>query len=325
MGRFLGPPSRVGIVSSGIFGGIAAAPGAHQFVAVGTDNNRPLDTTPVTTIRNSAGVWTPHTPTVFGAQGLFSVAHATGQWLAGSSASAGTSVIATSPDAVIWTAQTNPLPGMDMFACGGDAALGVFGGNTADLMDSVDGINWNDEGNIWGGSAITHAIAASGAGLYAAVAGTSGSQSIAYNIGSGWPLETTLHTNNVAAVIWDGSQLVALDIDNGNIIISPDGPNWSVVGALPFPADNIAFNGHVYVLTSTATTTIVTASTLAGLVAGTPVPMSIDTISVITAGGGVFVAIDFSNNAYSSPDGVTWTTENTHVSAPFFLTAIAYA
>jgi hypothetical protein len=292
---------------------------------VGSDTNFPTAVTPFIATRNGAGVWTLQDASAFGARGLFSVAYVTGQWVVGTNNPAPGSVIGTSATATAWTLQVNPAPGTNLLVCGGDAAHANMGGDNAAVITSPDGVTWTLTGAIFGGSVSLNASGAGG-GRYVLAAGTGGGNGLAFSTnGTSFTVESTLATTLAGAAIWDGSQFVVLCQVGGNIVIatSPDGATWTPTAALTFSAAaHIAFNGSVYVLIGGVQAAV--AATVAGLVTASPAAFAANPITAVTAGGGLFVAVDGSAIAYSSADGVTWATESTGISPADQLNAIAF-
>jgi hypothetical protein len=323
VGRFFGPTPNI-ISGSGFFRGRAAPASRARFVAVGSNDLAPFATIPFITTRNDAGAWTVQNSSVFGARGLFSVAYVTGQWVAGTN-NPGGSVIGTSVVATAWTLQANPSSGTNLVVCGGDAAHGNMGGDNAAVITSPDGVTWTPTGTIFGGSVSLNASAAGG-GRYVLAAGTGSGNGLAFSTnGTSFTVESTLATTLAFAAIWDGSQFVVLCQVGGNTVLatSPDGATWTPTAALTFgAAAHIAFNGSVYVLAGGVQAAH--AATVAALVTASPATFAANSITAITAGGGLFVAVDNSCAAYSSADGVTWVTEVTGVDPANLLNAIAF-
>lgn len=334
MGRFLGPNSAINIAKAGFFGSSAGAPPvAHQFVAVGSDSSAGSSAVPLLSIRNPVtGIWTAHSVSAaFGANGLFSVAFASGQWLAGTDrGTSGASIIGTSPDAIVWTPQTHPDTGRNLLACGGDAAHANFGGNGQSLEVSATGVTWTDTGVFLPGSFVV-AQSAAGGGNYVICGSGSGSANHGYSAdGVTWHA-STFGTHGGQAVIWDGTQFVTVCTNSSFqqiIATSPTGVTWTPSAALTFTTANfIAFDGVRYVLIGGGSLTqAATATTLAGLVTAVPgAAFAAAPLNAVVGGGGVTVAVGFGDEAYSSPDGVVWTSESTGLPGADQLNAIAYA
>lgn len=328
MGRILGPSGTIDIAEQGFFGNVT--PAVPHFIAVGSDSSAGASSVPLLSIRSAGpgGTWTPESVGgAFGANGLFSVVHALSQWLAATdSGTSGASVIGTSPDGIHWTPQTNPDPGRNLLALGGDTAFANIGGNGQTLATSADGVTWTDTSSFLSGSFVVAASAAGG-GNYVITGTGSGSANHGFSAnGTTWAT-SSFSTLGGTAVIWDGVQFVTVCTNTGGqaiIATSPTGVTWTPSAPLTFTgATVIAWNGARYVLAGGAN--VATAGTLAALVTASSFNVAgTNIITAITAGGGLFVAVDNFCVAYSSSNGTSWTTESTGLSSADQLNAIAF-
>jgi len=190
--------------------------------------------------------------------------------------------VMTSPDGLVWTAQTPPTPSRNWTAV--TYALGLFvavssSGTGNRVMTSPDGVTWTTRTSA---SDINWISITYGNGLFVAVADTP---------------------------------------DTNNSMTSPDGVTWTtqVGGSGSYDFTGISFANHLFVATAqnnsggSAILTSTNGTTWTRRV--TPLDTSGPRFAVSAYGNSVYVVLGdlslFNNNALSSPDGITWTAHST--------------
>ncbi|HEX4583526.1 MAG TPA: hypothetical protein VH183_01770 [Burkholderiaceae bacterium] len=230
-------------------------------------------------------------------------------WSGSQFVAAGQSVIQTSPDGTTWTSVTSTTPGADQglgVIWSGSQFAAVTSAGT--IIESPDGIAWTTAYQPTSGNATgsLSCIAWSGT-LYAACAS---SGFLTSPDGATWTFRPSLNAAGVYAVLWAGTQFVAIA---GNLVLtSPDGVAWTT-RTVPVPAStqftSVAWSGSTYVVAGTAG---LLTSTNAVTWGDTKIPAV-----WVTWNGKQFVAADGASpsSTYTSADGATWTRH----AAPFTL------
>jgi len=152
------------------------------------------------------------------------------------------STILSSPDGVIWTAQTSGTTNhLYSVTWGGSQYLAV--GDNGIILSSPDGVIWTAQT-----SGITN-------DLYSVTWG--GSQYLAVGFdgtilsspdGVIWTAQTSGTTNRLLSVTWGGSQYLAVG-DNGIILSSPDGVIWTAqTSGTTYPLYSVTWGGSQYLV-----------------------------------------------------------------------------
>ena len=214
--------------------------------------------------------------------------------------------IATSPDGVTWTAQTNPFGVTIRRAVYGNNTF-VAVGNSGKIGTSPDGITWTLRSNGFGTTTLTSA--AYGAGLFV-VGGGSGLLETSTD-GITWTSRNAqVGVNEIRSIIYAGGRfvLVAASGVTSAVSVSNDGITWF---AQPNPnfsgtPESIAYNGSVYVVV-TSTNKIYSSTDLQTWTQRTsPITGAINLRTVIYAEG-IFVTSGGNLDWAASSDGINWT------------------
>ena len=161
-----------------------------------------------------------------------------------------TTTLLSSPNAIAWTAQTDPTGwGYDMFAAIWSGAQFVTGGVAGTLLTSPDGVTWtsrttpsgnNIKGIAWSGTQFVAVITFGGI--------------ITSPDGITWTAQTSGTANALNAVNWNGTQFLAVGAA-GTVLTSPDGITWTAqVSGTANALNGITWDGTQYVVVGAAGT-----------------------------------------------------------------------
>lgn len=271
-------------------------------------------------------------------------------------------VAATSPDGITWTARTLPSGTWLSVAWNGSVYVAVDY-NSAQCATSPDGITWTSRAlpvSIYA----SRAIAWNGSVFCLVCVGSTAAATSPDGIT--WTARTMLNARSWVSLAWNGTVFCALAQNSAVAATSPDGITWTE-RALPATASwsAIAWNDSTFVAVSSAASTAAatspdgitwTARTLPAAnswvavawngttfcavatnaaanqaatspdgVTWTGQTLANDNLTSIAWNGATFCAVTLgvgSTNAYTSPDGVTWTLRSTSPAAAWW-TAIA--
>lgn len=278
-----------------------------------------------------AGVWTAQTPYQVAGAVYAAVSYGAGSVVLDNNARSAF----TSNGAVSWTARASGQFGSMTGCCGALFENGHIvsvaqnvGLTSVQIITSADnGATWTPRATLGTPAQIGAVILGSNgtnvmfAGIDNEIAG--GSYFVSTDHGITWTQHNTLTQVTWAIqetpfrILYDGTQLVACVSQsvapfNSFIGTSTDGINWTL-HASPDPGDgssSIAFGNGVYVLSDNGGFQIFTAATIAGLAGASPItPPFVGRPVCVVFDGLKFFCFDSAGNVFSSPDGLTWTSE----------------
>lgn len=200
-----------------------------------------------------------------------------------------------------------------------------YGQNSTTITDNANWVLFNSTGTsgysgttgATGYSGYSGQVGSTGISGYSGAAGTSGySGTSVINSGINWTLQSTFDPSlgNWLDVCYGNGLFVAVST-LGNVMISPDGINWTLTFATGSNGAKICYGNGLFVYTTSAPISTVRLRTSPDGVTWTA-QASPKTYSLynICYGNGKFVSITFANEnndgVITSPDGVTWTAQS---------------
>jgi hypothetical protein len=241
--------------------------------------------------------------------------------------------VATSPDGVIWTPRSGPGGNAVTYdsTSGYFVAVGSAVGNAFNTAYSTDGIHWTSQtfsgtGNFYGVAAgnVAGAVYYVGVGYNLTTAGQvwlSTGPSLGSNT-CGTPTQATLLTgnNSVNAAVYDPTSGHFLAVGHSGLIINSGAvgdlcTGWTVQqsASASYNLKGIAAGNGTLVAVGTAGTILIVPADGS---ATTQINTSVTpyTLHGVTYGDSRFVAVGVAGSVYTSPDGVTWTSQNSGTS-----------
>lgn len=322
--------------SSGYFGPVfvpdTAPPvpvGPFAVVVANDGGGQAIGGGPQVSVRDSnSGLWTPGNVTAFGTHGLNGIATDGGNpgvWIALSSRSpaVGNGLTGRSVNARNYALEpsgnSNTALGCSSLLVGTGWCSAGDGNNT---HTSPDGINWTTQLAVlpFAGSFFANDIIGAAA-QFIVVGQSSGNINHATsNDGIAW-FAFAYTCNGAFSIIFDGVRFLSTvrTLTNAPAVVDPIAGAGSEV-LLPTAATplDIAFRSLPALYCVIAGGTVISAASVAGLAAGTVTGVSAGTLQSICCGSdGIFIAVDNQGAAFSSGDGLTWTTENPGLGAVF--------
>ena len=214
------------------------------------------------------------------------------------------------------------------------AAPGIFfaWGNivTNDQTGTVDGVTWTAQSTPTAcvTSNTNHAIAW-GNSLFTAASAPASAVGCSSPDGVNWTLRTMPTTETWKAMAWNGTIFCALSSSSNNGAKSSNSTSWTTetTGSSKNGAVDIVWNGSIFVVVAKGNQEEIdtSADCVSWNIYTTALPSN-EGWSVIKWNGSIFVALNNTDNTYSSAsssDGVTWTGHTSLASANW--TAIAWS
>ena len=270
------------------------------------------------------------------------VAYLDGQWIALSHSGN----VATSSDGASWTDQSAPIGSWNSVAYGAGRYVALSSANvTPNEMTSTDGQQWSTlpgppgtpegagrpTGNgQWTGITYGH-------GLFVAVS-AAGTVDTSPN-GLTWTQRFWRPKNNFTSITYGDGRFVAVDAAQGDILLSLNGVNWSLIfrpltGAVPAPAGDLHFgavsygSGNFVAFGNSASGAGYVATSVFGYIWTLHQYSPAQEVDAATYGCGTFVAGGTSTGPsdplISSPTGTEWTSATIPTPTPSSWTSISY-
>jgi hypothetical protein len=275
------------------------------FVAVG-DVSKYSDFAPILTSPDGK-TWTSQNSTV--EEDLYAVATNGTMFVAVGDYDTYASLV-TSTDGVTWISRNSTSFEDGLNGVTANSTLWVAVGEEGVIVTSPDAVTWTSQDS--GTSEYLGNVAGNGT-LFVAV-GDSGTILTSPD-GVTWSTQMSDNSNNFSSVIWTGTQFVASDYDD-NYYTSPDGVTWTTHEGddSDNSIDVLASNGNQIVAVGEAYNGAAVEISPDGGITWTEQSYDItnDTdVNGVTAFGTSFVAVDDDGYAYTSTDGITWTSHST--------------
>lgn len=216
------------------------------------------------------------------------------------------------------TAQTNPLPGIDLNGvCSGLYGFLAVGANGTTLT-SLDIFNWTQQTS--GTTATLNSCASSITGVYVAV-GAGGTVALSTNGNTTWTTPSLNVTTDLYAVANGNLRFVAVGA-GGTIITSSDGGGWTQATSNTTNDLRGVTHGLVASADGTTSTSLYVAVGANGTVVTSPDAATWTVVPAFTnrtlrsvTYGGRFVAVGEGGVIFTSLDGVNWETRSSGTTA----------
>jgi hypothetical protein len=263
-----------------------------------------------------------------------------------------TGTIRTSPDGLTWTARTSGTTNT-FNSVAYDGTTIVAAGVTGTIRTSTDGITWttrtfgttttiqkviysgstfvalagntsrySSNGTTWSGGgspnltlSVTSSIATNGTVI--AIGANTGLIRISTNSGLNWSAQTTISSQSLGAMCWDGSKFVVATTSSNQLIHSNNaGTAWPiVVSGSNIRGITINSSGTCVIVGGEGLIQTTTSTDITNNVLPTIRNMSNSyAFNAVAWSGTQFLAVGTVGNVFTSPDGTTWTPRTSGVS-----------
>jgi hypothetical protein len=288
----------------------------------------------------------------YGGLQLNSVTYAYGTFVSvGANYYSGLATVATSANGVNWTNQYSGNSNFLTSVCSGDGYFEAVGTSGTILVSADNGVSWFDDRTPGVTSNYLYGVTF-GNRTFVAV-GQYGTI-LTKTIFTPWTKQTPSSSYTLYGVTYGNTQFVAVG-GSGKVLVSSNGQNWTgtnVASAGSFDFHNVAFGKGLFavvndagVLTSSNGLTWSVSTNRGGqsiiyggeqfvVVGGYPTLLSSNGVNwkgvgpsygiggYVAYGNGIYVSVGYFSQAFTSPDGVTWT--NYDYNPKIYVSSVAF-